>query len=508
MTHAPSIIWFRQDLRLDDNPALREAARDGRPVVALWTWHPDDESPWAPGGAARWWLHHSVAALSADLASMGVQLIVRAGDPAATLADVARITGARSVHACMRYEPWAPAQERRVAGVLSDAGVSCTFHPGVLLHDPSVIRTGSGVPYKVYTPFSKAVAAKVAIAPCIARPSSLVAADVSGVERDTPDALGLLPRIRWDAHMASMWTPGEAGARARLHAFVPSKGVVSAPIARYTTGRDEPAVPGTSMLSPHLHWGEISPRRVWHTVERALSGAAASGAGASGASSSGAELAAVAANAAKFKAEVVWREFAYHVLANFPATAGAPLRPEFSRFPWSDDAALRRAWERGLTGYPLVDAGMRELWATGWMHNRVRMSVSSFLVKHLLQHWMHGARWFWDTLVDADLASNSLGWQWSAGCGADAAPYFRIFNPTLQGEKFDPEGTYVRRWVPELAKVPPKWIHRVWEAPGDVLAAAGVTLGVTYPCPVVDHAEARARALAALTALSKPGPAA
>lgn len=497
MSPAPSIMWFRQDLRLDDNPALREAARDGRPLVAVWIWHPEDERPWAPGGASRWWLHHSISALSADLAVLGVRLIIRAGDPAAEIADIARGTGARSVHAAKRHEPWAGEQERRVADALATMKVSCTLHPGVLLHDPSRIRTGSGVPYKVYTPFSRSVAANVTVEPCIARPSSITAADVSRLDSTPLESLGLLPRIAWDGVMATTWTPGEAGARERLAAFVPARTAASAPIARYATGRDEPASPGTSMLSPHLHWGEISPRRVWHTVDRALAASSASGV----------PQASVASNAAKFKAEIVWREFAYHVLANFPATSDAPLRPEFSKFPWSDDAPLRRAWERGRTGYPLVDAGMRELWATGWMHNRVRMSVSSFLVKHLLQHWMHGARWFWDTLLDADLASNSLGWQWSAGCGADAAPYFRIFNPVLQGEKFDPDGTYVRRWVPELAKVPAKWIHRVWEAPADVLASAGVTLGATYPRPIVDHAEARARALKALTSVSKAGPA-
>ncbi len=493
MSDAPSIVWFRQDLRLDDNPALREAARDGRAIVAVWTWHPQDEHPWEPGAAARWWLHHSVTALAADLGTLGIRLLIRAGDPSTELADIARTTGSRSVHAATRYEPWARAQEQRVTESLAADGVSCTFHPGVLLHDPSAIRTGSGVPYKVYSPFSRNVAATVKVDPCIARPSSIAAADITAVRSDGLESLGLLPSIAWDGVMRSTWTPGEAGARARLESFVPVRSAAAAPIARYAAGRDEPSVPGTSMLSPHLHWGEISPRRIWNTVERALSASP--------------KDSAVAANAAKFRAEIVWREFAYHVLANFPATSDAPLRPEFSRFPWNDDAAVRRAWQRGRTGYPLVDAGMRELWATGWMHNRVRMSVSSFLVKHLLQHWLHGARWFWDTLVDADLASNSLGWQWSAGCGADAAPYFRIFNPVLQGEKFDPEGTYVRRWVPELAKVPPKWIHRVWEAPADVLAAAGVTLGTTYPHPVVDHAQARARALKALTAVSKAGPA-
>jgi deoxyribodipyrimidine photo-lyase len=284
--------------------------------------------------------------------------------------------------------------------------------------------------------------------------------------------------------MRQAWTPGAAGAHARLAAFV------AGPIRGYAESRDIPGVQGTSMLSPHLHFGELSPREAWHAAGDLLPGAGA----------------AVTKNVEKFRAELGWREFGHHVLANFPRTAEDPLRPEFRRFPWREDAAKLRAWQRGRTGYPFVDAGMRELWHTGWMHNRVRMVVASFLVKHLLMHWMHGAEWFWDTLVDADLANNTLGWQWAGGCGADAAPYFRIFNPVTQGEKFDGAGDYIRRWVPELAKVPSEHLHAPWEAPPLALAAAGVTLGETYPRPIVDHVAARADALAALSAISaKPG---
>jgi deoxyribodipyrimidine photo-lyase len=335
----------------------------------------------------------------------------------------------------------------------------------------------------VFSPFWRACLAGAAPARPLPAPARIPAPkawpDGVPVER-----LELLPKIHWDAGMRQAWTPGAAGAHARLAAFV------AGPIRGYAESRDIPGVQGTSMLSPHLHFGELSPREAWHAAGDLLPGARA----------------AVTKNIEKFRAELGWREFGHHVLANFPRTAEDPLRPEFRRFPWREDAAKLRAWQRGRTGYPFVDAGMRELWHTGWMHNRVRMVVASFLVKHLLMHWMHGAEWFWDTLVDADLANNTLGWQWAGGCGADAAPYFRIFNPVTQGEKFDGAGDYIRRWVPELAKVPSEHLHAPWEAPPLALAAAGVTLGETYPRPIVDHVAARADALAALSAISaKPG---
>jgi deoxyribodipyrimidine photo-lyase len=288
------------------------------------------------------------------------------------------------------------------------------------------------------------------------------------------DALGLLPTIPWDASFHDHWRPGEAGAQERLDSFL------SEAVTGYHTQRDRPDCDGTSRLSPHLHFGEISPRQVWHALGRRTS--------------RGAET---------FRTELGWREFAHHVLYHFPHTPEAPLRTQFERFPWDSNPRLLRAWQRGRTGYPIVDAGLRELWATGWMHNRVRMIVGSFLTKDLLISWRVGARWFWDTLVDADLANNTLGWQWVSGCGADAAPYFRIFNPAAQGERFDPQGDYVRRWVPELARLPARWIHRPWTAPTGELDAAGVRLGSEYPEPALDHALARRKALEALRSLKE-----
>ena len=473
---AGTIVWYRNDLRMDDQPALLFAAAAREPVVPVFCWHPDAAGRWAPGGASRWWLHRSLTSLQHALEKAGSRLVVRAADPAGELVAIARATGATAVACNRRFEPWAVAEEERVERACLAAGL--TFHRFLcnLMFDPSVIRTGTGVPYKVFTPFWKNCMgrqppesprpAPKSLTPPVTWPASV------GVE-----SLGLRPAIAWDAGLAATWEPGEAGASRKAKVFL------DGPMADYAVGRDLPGSPGTSMLSPHLAWGEVSPRRIWHAVEGRLQEGDK----------------ALRTNADKFRAELGWREFGWHVLANFPATAENPLRPEFREFPWQEDAKALKAWQRGRTGYPLIDAGMRQLYAIGWMHNRVRMSVSSFLVKHLRQHWLHGADWFWDTLVDADLASNTLGWQWSAGCGADAAPYFRIFNPMLQGEKFDADGGYVKRWVPELAKVPADLVHRPWEAP---LATAGSG----YPVPIVDHAQAREAALAALKACNaRPG---
>jgi deoxyribodipyrimidine photo-lyase len=297
----------------------------------------------------------------------------------------------------------------------------------------------------------------------------------------------LQPTIDWAAGLRAAWTPGEAGAATTLDHFLDTG------IAHYAPQRDHPARAGTSRLSPHLHFGEIGPRQLWHAVHSRAAHDRQPG---------------VMRGAERYLRELGWREFAHHLLVHFTHTPEASLRSRFDSFPWADDAAALRAWQKGRTGYPIVDAGMRELWETGWMHNRVRMIVASFLVKDLLLSWRSGAEWFWDTLVDADLANNTLGWQWTAGCGADAAPYFRIFNPVSQGQKFDPDGAYVRRWVPALAQLPPEWIHRPWEAPAPILAAAAVRLGDTYPPPIVDRRGARQRALSALASIKKPQPAA
>jgi deoxyribodipyrimidine photo-lyase len=475
-TAAPILVWFRQDLRLADNPALAAAA--DRPVLPVFVLDDAAAGRWAPGGAARWWLHHGLAALGDALAAKGARLHLARGRAETIIPALAAATGAAEVHAARLYEPWARERDRRVAEALEGAGARLRLHASALLHEPHALRSGSGRPYAVFAPFAKAIAAAGEPDAPVPAPRRLLPA------RDAPDgdALAewrLAPRAPdWAAGFGEMWTPGEAGAQARLARFL------DGPLRGYAAARDRPAVAGTSALSPHLHWGEVSPRQVWHAV-RAAAAAARRRPG----------------DAAPFLREIAWREFSHHLLWHRPELPERALRAPYDAFPWEPDPRLLRAWQRGRTGYPIVDAGMRQLWRLGWMHNRVRMVVGSFLVKHLLQPWQDGAAWFWDTLVDADLANNSVNWQWVAGAGTDAAPYFRIFNPVLQGEKFDPAGGYVRRFVPELARLPDRWLHRPWEAPEEELRAAGVALGRDYPRPVVDLAEGRARALAAFARL-------
>ncbi len=478
----PAIVWFRQDLRLEDNPALAAAAERGGPIVPVYILDEAGEGRWPMGGASRWWLHHALTALEASLRERGSRLVVARGDSQRALAGIAASTGARAVYWNRRYEPSVVARDTAVKAGLAGLGLDARSFAGSLLFEPHSVANKQGGPFQVFTPFWRH---------CLELPVAAPAALGAGAFAAAPDSwppsipipeLDLLPTVRWDAGFGAVWHPGEKGAAKRLSRFV------SRAIEGYGRDRDRPDMDGTSMLSPWLHYGEISPRQVWAAV-RALS--ADSGVFPS---SAGAEV---------FLREIGWREFAHHLLFHFPRTPESPLRSDFNRFAWAKDpgGALLGAWTRGRTGYPIVDAGMRQLWATGWMHNRVRMIVASFLVKHLRLPWNRGAEWFWDTLVDADLASNTLGWQWSAGCGADAAPYFRIFAPVKQGLKFDPEGAYVRRWVPELAGMPTEHIHAPWEAEPLVLAGAGVTLGKSYPKPVVDHARAREAALAAFKAL-------
>ena len=476
MTSASSratIVWFRQDLRLQDNPALAAAVARGGPIVPVYILDDAGEGRWPAGGAARWWLHHSLAALDAALRERGSCLVLARGESGPVLRALISATGADAVHWNRRYEPAVIARDQALKAGL---GVEARSFNAALLFEPHAVQNKAGTPFKVFTPFwrhcltlpvGEPVRLSLRTLPAPVRwPQSIPLAD-----------LGLLPATGWDAGFATAWEPGEAGAQRRLKKFM------AAGLGGYADRRDRPGVDGTSALSPCLHFGELGPRQVWAAVK---------------ASAGGSGVFPPSRGAQVFLAEVGWREFAHHLLFHFPHTAEQPLREEFAAFPWRRDAAHLRAWQRGRTGYPVVDAGMRQLWATGWMHNRVRMITASFLVKHLRLPWQAGADWFWDTLVDADLAGNTLGWQWTAGCGADAAPYFRIFNPTLQGEKFDPDGDYVRRWLPELARVPAGFIHRPWEAPPEVLASAGVCLGRDYPQPVVNHGEARKAALAAL----------
>ena len=435
-THnTPIIVWFRRDLRLTDNPALAAALATGRPVIPLFIWAPEEEAPWAPGAASRWWLHHALVALDASLRQAGASLIVRRGDSLATLRAVLRETGATEVYWNRLYEPALIARDTRIKAALS----AQTFNAS-LLHEPWTIATQQEKPYQVFTPFYKAC--QLHGDPGRPRPAPKKVPTIGKVPSDDFQRLELLPRRNWADGFSAHWTPGEAGAAAKLEAFE---------VEHYSTDRDLPDREGTSRLSPHLHFGEISPRQIWWAIRDSRR-----------------------PNPEPYLRQLVWREFAHHLLYHFPHTPQDPLRSEFSAFPWADHPAHLKAWQRGRTGYPIVDAGMNELWATGWMHNRVRMIVASFLVKDLLLPWQAGAAWFWDTLVDADLANNTLGWQWTAGCGADAAPYFRVFNPALQAAKFDPKGTYQKRWA------------------------------AVSPCPpIVDHAIARDEALAAYAELRR-----
>jgi deoxyribodipyrimidine photo-lyase len=469
-----ALVWFRRDLRLTDHPALRAALAAADAVQPVFVWAPDEEGGWAPGGASRWWLHRSLAALEGALAARGARLLLRRGPSAAALLDVARAVGATSVHFQRAVEPALAARDAEVVAALAAHGIEAQRHDGALLAPPSALRTGAGDPYRVFTPFWNALQRQRAVPAPSAAPRALPAP--RGALRSEPlAALALAPRIPWDAGLAEAWTPGEAGGLARLARFADGA------LASYHEARDLPGVDGVSRLSPHLHFGELSPRQAWH-----------------------ASLRAPGAGSESFRRELGWREFAHHVLWHFPHTPEAPLQARFAAFPWRRDAeAVLAAWQRGRTGIPLVDAGMRELWRTGWMHNRVRMVAASLLVKNLLVDWRHGARWFWDTLVDADLANNSMGWQWTAGCGADAAPYHRVFNPVLQSRRFDPAGAYLRRWLPELARLPDADLHAPWEAAPVALAAAGVHLGRDYPEPIVDLAASRAAALAALKSMGR-----
>ncbi len=488
MSDGPTILWFRQDLRLADNQAAAAALAGGGPVVPVFILDDDTPGDWRPGGASRWWLHHSLSRLGEALAARGSRLILARGVAGPVLDRLVAATGAVRVVWTRCYEPAAIRRDTAVKAALKARGVAAESHPGALLFEPWTVTTAGGTPYRVYTPFWRACrAAGVAGSP-VPAPERLPA-PAAWPESEALDAWGLRPTAPdWSGGLAAAWTPGEDGAQARLATFL------DRPLGRYADQRDRPDLPGTSGLSPHLHWGEIGPRQIWRAVEHRVDSGRLDG---------------KTAQAEKFLKEIVWREFSYNLLYHFPEIADTPLDARFAAFPWRTDDAALAAWQRGRTGYPIVDAGMRQLWAVGWMHNRVRMIVASFLVKHLLLPWQAGEAWFWDTLVDADLASNAASWQWVAGCGADAAPYFRIFNPVLQGCKFDPDGTYVRRWVPELATLDTAWLHAPWEAPAGTLDRAGIRLGRDYPQPIVDHRSARARALAVFEQIkSRPDPAA
>jgi deoxyribodipyrimidine photo-lyase len=472
----PILVWFRQDLRLADNPALVAAIATGQPVVPVYIL--DDATPgkWKIGGASRWWLHQSLYSLNADLKRLGSRLILRSGPAAIAIPDLVDETGATGIYWNRCYEPFAQKRDTQLKEALRNTGRNVQSFNAGLLNEPWKILNGSGKPFRVFTPYWRKARAEL-IPDEPAQVPTRLNSPASWPQSDALDAWSLLPsRPNWAAAFSSLHNPGEKSGAARLQDFLENRAT------QYANGRDRPDQNNTSGLSAHLHFGEISPRQIVRAVDLSRD-----------------EIG--DRNAEKFLSEIGWREFSNNLLFNFPDFPQKNYQPKFDDFPWRQNADDLRAWQMGQTGYPIVDAGMRELWTTGIMHNRVRMIAASFLIKHLMIDWRKGQNWFWDTLVDADLANNSASWQWVAGSGADASPFFRIFNPITQGEKFDPNGDYVRKWVPEIARLPDKFLNRPWEADQATLSAAKVKLGSSYPAPIVDHKFARERALSAFKSL-------
>lgn len=481
MNNGPSLLWFRTDLRITDNPALTAALQRGEGVIGLYVLDTGaDRRPL--GGASLWWLRESLLRLSESLAALGIPLLVVKGDAAQLLPDIVAHTEAGAVYWNRRYGGPERVLDAALKAAFKNNGITVDTFNSHLLREPWEVRSQAGTPMKVFTPFWRAAqalgpfASPLAAPTGVARPCALP--DHPAAIRPE-DILRITASPDWSLGMAAAWQPGEAGARAQLQRFIDGG------LTGYAEHRDRPDRENTSRLSPWLAFGEIGPRQIVAAVR--FAGAA--------------DERLSARDIAKFESEIGWREFAYHLLFENPELATRNFQPKFDGFVWQGEPHHLTAWQKGQTGYPIVDAGMRQLWQTGWMHNRVRMVVASFLIKHLQIDWRSGEEWFWDTLLDADPANNAASWQWVAGSGADAAPYYRIFNPMLQGVKFDPDGDYVRTFVPELANMPAEHIHAPWEAPPATLARAGVRLGVNYPRPIVDHAAARDRAMEAYKAL-------
>ncbi len=472
-SYSPIVVWFRQDLRIRDNPALLAAHQTGRPIIPIFILDDETSGEWKLGAASRWWLHESLKALHDTLDK---KLCFQTGPAHQVVHDIIKESGAQAIYWNHCYEPWRFKRDASLQETLSEQGIEVHTFNGALLFEPQTARKRDDTPYKVFTPFYKNGCLGKGHEPRqpTKTPKNLSIAKHKGV---TLKVLELLPTLPWHKKLAKHWQPGEVGAQARLKAFLKTG------LKDYKEGRNFPDRNNVSRLSPHLHFGEISPNDVWHAAKHTMSKGG------------------LRTDGETFLSELGWREFSNNLLYHFPDLPRTNLQKKFNAFPWPKDAKALRRWQQGQTGYPIIDAGMRELWETGYMHNRVRMLVGSFLVKNLMLHWHHGEDWFWDTLVDADLANNSASWQWIAGCGADAPPYFRIFNPVTQGQKFDADGKYVRRFIPELKKLPKKYLHNPWDAPDKVLTEAGVKLGKNYPLPIVKLGESRDRALEAFFGL-------
>lgn len=476
----PVILWFRKDLRLADNHALSAAVDHGGAVIPVYIRDEKNGSTGALGGAQEWWLHHSLEALSAALEKVGSKLILFSGDAEKVLKKLVSDTGASSVFWNRRYDPQGIEIDSNIKKSFRDEGLEVESFAGHLIHEPSRLKTKTGGPYRVYTPFWRAIEAGDEPDEPLPAPSKLASPSNWPKSEALKDWKLLPTKPDWAKEFSDVWTPGEASASEKLETFIDTS------LKGYEEGRDFPAKPATSMLSPHLAMGEISPAQVWHATR-------------------GLPHTIPSHDLSRFRKEIVWREFCYHLLFHFPELDEKNWNDSFDAFEWKTDAAKFDAWKKGMTGYPVVDAGMRQLWRHGVMHNRVRMITASFLIKHLLIDWREGEKWFRDTLVDADPASNAANWQWVAGSGADASPFFRIFNPILQGEKFDPDGEYVKTFVPELSTLDRKFIHKPFDAPKEALQKAGVELGKDYPKPIVDHNQSRQRALAVYSTIKKSG---
>ncbi len=469
-----SIVWFRQDLRRADNPALNAAAERG-PILPIYILDDANAGAWKMGAASRVWLHHSLRQLDA---SLNGRLRLFVGDARDVINQLVENLPVGSIYWNRCYEPWRIERDKRIKRELGSLDIDHASFNASLLWEPWTVSKQDGEPYRVFTPFYQkgCLQAEAPRSP-IGAPARLNYYDGDVLGSCDLEALDLLPKQDWNEALARHWKVGEAGAAEALDDFCDNA------LADYKRGRDFPALQATSRLSPHLHFGEISPHQVWHRIEHEA-------------------LRDGSDNPGHFLRELGWREFSYHLLYHNPSLPERNFNAKFDGFEWLTSRADQTAWQRGKTGFPIIDAGMRELWQTGYMHNRVRMIVASFLIKNMLVHWRHGEDWFWDCLVDADLASNSASWQWVAGSGADAAPYFRIFNPLLQSEKFDPAGEYIASYCPELSGLPAKYRHKPWDAPEETLAEAGIEIGVDYPRPMLDLKATRERALERFKALS------
>ena len=476
MNNTINIVWFRQDLRLEDNPALSKAAENNARILPIYILDDENAGSWGMGEASRWWLHKSLESLNGSL-DENLHFFIGKADE--IIPDLIEKTKAAGIYWNRCYEPWRISRDKEIKTSLLNNNITVRSFNGSLLFEPPNIKKKDATPYKVFTPFYKKGCLENGPIPrdLLACPSKLI------FEKDVVSKklseLNLLPSINWYQNIEDTWSPGEKGAHQRLNNFLKEG------IKNYKIGRNRPDKEFISRLSPHFHFGELSPHQAWFRVKELKQSSDTKD------------------SIEHFLSELGWREFSNNLLYYWQNLPEINLQKKFDRFPWLDNSKSLACWQRGITGYPIVDAGMRQLWKTGYMHNRVRMVTGSFLVKNLMLDWRHGERWFWDTLLDADLANNSASWQWIAGCGADAAPYFRIFNPIIQGEKFDPNGDYVREYIPELSKIPTKFIHKPWEAPEETLMDAGITLDKDYPLPIVDLKLSRERALLAFKGLAE-----